>query len=353
MEAGITASYNDNINISKTASISDFIITPTTAIHGRWQVSDLNTVAFNIGLGYQMYLSHPADDSLLLSPDSEAQFNFFVGDVQVTVRDAFSYQQDPTAIGQLSNTVRLQRFTNDFGIGAKWDMSSFVVSLDYDHTNFWVTSSVYDYLTNQSDQLAPKITYSIDKSIQTGLAMSVSDTRYEKNFQNDNKNLSVGPFVTATLTKSLSVTAQAGGYFTTYDKGGGNGDGQNLSSYYGSLGINHEITTNIRESLTAGREFIPGLTSNYTERLYANYTVTWQATNHLNLGANLLWENLSDSQATVHETSDRYGVGLSANDSLNDHATLSLNYQYLLKDANPSILGYVQNQVTAGLNYQF
>jgi hypothetical protein len=228
-----------------------------------------------------------------------------------------------------------------------------MVSLDYDHTNFWVTSPVYDYLTNQTDRLAPKITYSIDKSIQTGLAMSVSDTRYEKAFQNDNKNLSVGPFVTATLTKSLSVTAQAGGYFTTYDKGGGNGDSQNLSSYYGSLGINHEITTNIRESLTAGREFIPGLTSNYTERIYANYTVTWQATNYLNLGANLLWENLNDSQATVHETSDRYGVGLSANDSLNDHATLSLNYQYLLKDANPSILGYVQNQVTAGLNYQF
>ena len=353
MEAGVTTSYNDNINLTKTAPMGDLITTPTTTMHGLWQVSDLNTVAFNIGLGYQTYLSHSEDNCILVSPDSEAQFNFFVGDVMFTVHDGFSYQQDPTQIGQLSNTVRLERFTNDVGIGAKWDLSSFVLSLDYDHTNFWVTSSVYDYLTNQSDTVTAKVSYNVDKSIQTGLSMSVSDTRYEQNFQNDNRNLSVGPFVTATITKSLSVTGQAGGYFTTYDKGGGNGDSQDLNSYYFSLGINHQITQSIRESLTAGREFIPGLTTNYTERIYANYTLTWQATTYLNAGANLLWENLNDSQGTVHETSDRYGLGLSLNDSVTEHATLSLNYQYLVKNANPSLLSYEQNQVTAGVNYQF
>ena len=183
--------------------------------------------------------------------------------------------------------------------------------------------------------------------------MSLADTRYEKSFQNDNTNVSVGPFVSATITKSLSVTAQGGGYFTTYDKGGGNGDSQDLSSYYGSLGINHQITDNISQSLTAGREFLPGLTSNFTERIYASYTVTWRATNYLSLGGNLLWENLTDSQASVSEKSDRYGFGLSLNENLNDHATLSLNYQYLVKDANPSTLSYVQNQVSAGVDYRF
>jgi len=353
MDAGITTSYNDNINLSNTAMIGDLITTPSATVHGLWQVSDLNTISFNFGLGYQTYLSHSEYDSILLSPDSAAQFNFFVGDVMFTVRDGFSYQQDPTQIGQLSNTVRLERFTNDIGIGAKWDLSSFVLSLDYDHTNFWVTSPVYDYLTNQSDAVTAKVAYNVDKSIQAGLSMSVSDTRYEQSFENDNRNLSVGPFVTATITKSLSVTGQAGGYFTSYDKGGGNGDSQDVDSYYFSLGINHQITDSISESLTAGREFLPGLTSNYTQRYYANYTLTWQATKYLNAGANLLWENLTDSEATVHETSDRYGFGLSLNDSLNDHTTVNLNYQYLVKNANPSFLSYEQNQVTAGVNYQF
>jgi len=353
LDAGVTTGYNDNVNLSHTGAVADMITTPEVGVHGLWQVTDLNALNFNIGLGYQTYLSHPEDNSILLAPDSEAQFNFFVGDVMLTVHDGFSYQQDPTQIGQLSNTVRLARFTNDAGIGAKWDLSSFVFSLDYDHTNFWVTTSYYDYLTNQSDTIAPKITYNVDKSIKAGLSMSVSDTRYEKSFQNDNENLSVGPFVTATITKSLSVTAQGGGYFTTYDKGGTNGDSQNLSSFYGSVGINHQITENINESLTAGREYLPGLTSNYTARIYANYTLTWQATSYLNAGANLIWENLSDSNATVRENSNRYGFGLSATDSLNEHVTLSLNYQYLVKIADPSYLSYEQNQVTAGVNYQF
>ena len=55
----------------------------------------------------------------------------------------------------------------------------------------------------------------------------------------------------------------------------------------------------------------------------------------------------------MRENSNRYGFGLSATDSLNEHVTLSLNYQYLVKIADPSYLSYEQNQVTAGVNYQF
>ena len=353
VDGEFTASYNDNINLAKTGAIADFIITPSVSLHGIWKVSDLNTLAVNVGVGYQTYLSHPEDNSVLLSPDTEAQFNFFIGEVALKLHESLSYQQDPTQIGQLSNTTKLSRFTNDAGVGATWDLGEVVLQLDYDHTNFWVTSSVYNYLTNQSDTLAPKVTYKVDKSINAGLSMSLSDTRYEKSFENDNENVSVGPFVAATISDNLSVQAQAGGYFTYYDKGGGNGDNENIASYYGSLGINHRINDSIQESLTAGREFLPGLTSNFTERIFANYTATWQATHSVNVGANLIWENLNDSQATLRETSNRYGLGLNLNDSLTQNTVLSLNYQYLLKDANPAILGYEQNSGTVGLSYQF
>lgn len=352
-ESGITTSYNDNINLTKVDPIADFIITPTATLHGRWAVSELNTLTFNIGLGYQMYLSHSQDNTILLAPDTNAQFNFFVGNVMITLHDGFSYQQDPTQIGQLSNTTRLQRFTNDAGVAARWDLSSFVLSLEYDHVNFWVTDSIYDYLTNESDTISPKITYQIDKAISAGLVMSFTDTRYDKSFQNDNRNLSVGPFVSAMINEDLSVQGQLGGYFTEYDQGGGNGDDENIGSYYGSFGINHRITQYIRQSLTAGREYIPGLTSNFTERVYANYTATWKATDNIELGGNLLWENLKDSSGTLHETSDRYGLGFSVTDGLNERTRLTLNYQYLVKDSDPEILGYTQNLISAGLNYQF
>jgi hypothetical protein len=44
---------------------------------------------------------------------------------------------------------------------------------------------------------------------------------------------------------------------------------------------------------------------------------------------------------------------LNLDDNLTEHATLSLNYQHILKDANPGALSYDQNQGTVGLRYQF
>jgi hypothetical protein len=352
-EADLTGTFNDNIGLTKSDRISDFIITPMGIIHGRWEVSDLNTLTLNVGIGYEAYMFNSQYNSLLIAPDSEASFNFFVGEVAINLHDNFSYEQDPTTVGQLSNQVRLSRFQNDVGVSAKWDLNDVMVEADYDHTNLWVTQSYYDYLTNQSDTIAPKFTIKLDESISTGVSASFSDTRYERSFENDNTSESAGPFVNATFSKYLSLTAQLGGFLTQYDHGGGNGDSSDVSSYYAYLGVNHQINDVLTESLTGGKEYLPGLTSNYTERIYANYGDHWQATKSISVASSLFWENLSDSNATFRENSDRYGVNLGLTDSLSDHATLSFNYQFLLKDADPSYLSYYQSQGTVGMQYNF
>jgi hypothetical protein len=352
-EADSTLSFNDNIGLNKDGKSADIIVTPSAILHGSWKVTELNSLTFDIGIGYETYLTHSQYNSILLSPDTQAQFNFFVGDVLLTLHDTFSYQQDPTDIGQLSDQTQLSRFTNDAGISATWDLNDVVLSLAYDHQNLWVTDSEYDYLTNQSDTIAPKVSVKVDESIQAGVSLSFSDVRYEQSFQNDYTTVSVGPFVTAQVSENLSVSGQFGGYFANYARGGQNGDAEDVASYYGSLGVNHRINTYFQESLTAGREYLPGLTSNFTERIYANYTLTWQATSTLSIGGNLLAENLTDSSAAFRETSNRYGTGFSANESLSDHMTLSFNYQFLLKDADPSYLSYTQNVATFGLQYRF
>lgn len=353
VDADVTTGFSDNINLAHTGRIEDLTITPAAILHTRWAVSDLNTINLNLGIGYQTYVEHSEYNDLLLSPDSEADFNFFIGEVALKVHDGLSYQQDPTQIGQLSNTVRLTRFQNTAGIGATWDLSDIVVSLDYDHANLWVTNSLYNYLTNQSDTLTPRVTFKVNESTKAGLNLSVSHVRYQQSFENDYKSLSVGPFVNAAISENLSVEAQAGGYFSDYASGGGNGDSQNVASFYGSVGINHRINKTMQESLTVGREFIPGLTSNFTERVYTNYAASWQATASLNASANLFWENLSDSNASVREDSNRYGIGFTFNDYLTEHFILNLNYQFILKDANPSAFSYYQNMMTVGFSYRF
>jgi hypothetical protein len=352
-EADLNVTVNDNIGLTKDGREADLTFVPMGVLHGRYAISDLNTLTFDIGVGYQAYLLHSQYDCVLIAPDSAVNFNVFVGDCTVNFHDIFSYEQDPTSVGQLSNQVRLSRFQNDAGISAKWDLDTMMFEVDYDHNNLWVMQSVYDYLTNQSDTISPTITWKLDETLSTGLSASFSDTRYEQSFENDNTSESIGPFVHATISNFLSVSAAAGGFLTQYDTGGGNGDSSNVSSYYANMGITHKIDQYLTESLTAGKEYLPGLTSNYTERIYANYSDQWSATKEIGVGASLFWENLSDSDAIFRENSNRYGVSLSLSDAVTQHLNVNVGYQFILKDADPSFLSYYQNQGTVGMQYNF
>jgi hypothetical protein len=353
-EGDLTVSVNDNIGLSQSGRVSDIIITPMGVLRGRWEVSDLNTLTFNIGLGYNAYAFNPQYNYVVVAPDSEVNFNFFVGDCNINLHDDFSYQQNPTVVGQLSNQVRLSQFQNDAGVSAKWDLGDIMVEAAYDHTNLWVTESIYDYLTNQSDIFAPTFTYKINETISTGLSGSISDTRYEQGFQNDYTSEQLGPFVNATFSNFLSLTASAGGYLTQYNEGGGNGDtNSNVESYYASLGVTHQINQAFSESFTAGKQYLPGLTSNYTDRIYATYGDNWQATKEIGVSSSLFWENLTDSAAVFSEDSNRYGWSLGISDSLSTHMTLTMGYQFILKNADPSFLSYYQDVGTLAMQYNF
>ena len=48
-------------------------------IHALWQATDLNSLSFDLGIGYQEYVQHTQAGGLILSPDSRAQFNLFRG----------------------------------------------------------------------------------------------------------------------------------------------------------------------------------------------------------------------------------------------------------------------------------
>jgi hypothetical protein len=353
VEAGAGISYNDNIQLADTGRESDLILQPSAAIHALWQATQENALTLDLGISYQHYFEHSTYDAFLISPDTLTQFNLFVGDFKINLHDAFSYQDNPVQVGQLSNVPQFSRFTNDAGIKVDWDLGDIVTSLAYDHTNFWVFTPAYEYLNYQSDSVSPQLTYNISKTIQAGLTSTLTDLRYDQNFQNNYTEVKGGPFVTAQLTNALSVNAQAGWDYADYDHGGLNGDSENVNSYYASLGITHRINDVLVESLTAGQEFLPGITSNYTKRIYAQYAPAWQATSAINLGAQFWWENLDDSNATFRENSNRYGAGLSLNYAATDHVTLGLSYNYVLKISDLNYYNYSQNLVSLQCRYAF
>jgi hypothetical protein len=353
VEAGATVRYNDNITLANSGKLADGIIEPTVGLHALWQATEANALTLDLDLSYQHYLEHSGYDAFLISPNSQTLFNVYIGDFKIAFKDAFSYQDDPVQVGQLSNLPQFRRFTNDAGIKVDWDLSDVILSLGYDHTNFWVFESTYEYLDYQSDMLSPQVTFNVSPTIQAGLSTSFDDVRYDQNIQNNYTQIRAGPFVTATLTDNLSVNAQAGWNYANFDTGGLNGDTEDINSFYCGVGVNHRINDVLTESLIAGREFLPGITSNFTQRIYANYTPVWQITTSINLSAPLWWENLADSQGNFREISNRYGAGLNLTFAVTDHVTFTAGYQYIRKSSDITGLSYEQNAADLSLRYSF
>ncbi|MGI8431580.1 MAG: hypothetical protein ACR2MW_04715, partial [Chthoniobacterales bacterium] len=147
--------YNDNINLAETNKQEDIIIRPQFNIDAIWQVTQLNTLKLDIGLGYAFYLDHPNANTngVLLQPGSQLSFDIFIQDFRINLHDRFSLQQDPVGQLQLSNVVDYGRFENTAGISVLWDLNKAVLTFGYDHYNYISTTSTFDYLNRNAEEL--------------------------------------------------------------------------------------------------------------------------------------------------------------------------------------------------------
>src|SRR2546429_7548216 len=136
--ASVGAEYNDNVTYAEVNEQDDFIITPNLTLDALWPVTQLNTLRFDIGVGYSFYLDHSQydTDSILIAPKSQLAFDIFVGDIRINLHDRFQVQQDPIQNGALSNVVDYGRFENYAGLSVLWDLNKLLLPVGYDHYNY-------------------------------------------------------------------------------------------------------------------------------------------------------------------------------------------------------------------------
>ncbi len=153
--------YNDNINVADVNTQEDFIFRPQVNIDALWPVTQLNTLRFDIGLGYAFYADHSENNTngVLLSPGSQLSFDIFVSDFRINVHDRFSLEQDPIGEPQLSGIVDYGRFQNTAGLSVLWDLNKAVLTVGYDHYTFIATNSDFDYLDRNAESLTGSLSF--------------------------------------------------------------------------------------------------------------------------------------------------------------------------------------------------
>ena len=375
--SSLGAEYVDNVGLSTSGSVSDFLLTPTVGIQASWPVTQVNTLTLSTSLGYTKYLTHPQYDTshVLVSPDSRFSFDVYVGDFKINLHDDFSYQQDPVGEAALSNVVNFDRFQNVAGVTTLWDLNKVLVTLNYDHINF-ISSNIQNLngshvpnpgaLDYTADQVSASAELHISSTFMTGLEAAGSVRSYDQ-FSGDYTGFSAGPFMKLQVTDHIKAML-SGGYRYQVSPANNLGPGQlmlpgtvmpssggvNSDSYYADLTLDHEVNKYYIERLSLGHDIELGLLGEQSEISYVNYTSSWHVNKRLNLALTLGYQNVNELGGLVGVSSyDFVTAGVQASFPVTKSISGAVYYQFNDKLANAAIQNYQQNRVGVILTYHF
>ena len=271
LAAGVGIEWNDNINLSEHNRESDFVFRPVLNIDSEWRISDLNTLRFNIGISYAKYFNHSEFDThgVLISPSSELALTLYTGPVKWTVRDRFSYQDDPESIPDISDTAIYSRWENQAGLEGDWAINQAVdVTVGYDNYNLWTTQDSTDPAFALQDRtintILVKPQWAVNPAIKIGVNGAYSFIHFKDDTRSDGENLLVGPFIEWQISEYTNLYLEGGYQQLRYDNTsnfapaaiGGSGlsatEAAECSRVDGQLRI-HTATTSVLRSTTALR----------------------------------------------------------------------------------------------------
>ena len=354
--AGVGMEYNDNVNLSEHDRQSDFIFRPSLNLDSVWQLSDLNTLRFSIGLSYAKYVNHPEYDTrgVLFSPNSELALTVMVGEVAITLRDRFSYQEDPYAIPTISNQAVFRRYENLAGIQADWDINSIThLTVGYDHYNLWaIDDPALEEASHSIDTVFIRPSVKVAPTVTLGLDASASYIQYDQSTFNNADSILVGPYIDWAITDSTRLYVE-GGYQDYLDEGGGSiGSVGDNNSYYIKSELDNRLSDYFNQRLSFSKTIEAGYTSQYYELWHVEYAADWKLTPSLVFDPVLFYEHYRSSGG-VTENGDRFGTDLGLRYILTPSVTLGADYRFVLNSSNIPDTSYYQNLVLLSLFYNF
>ncbi len=274
--AGVALEYNDNINLARHGQEeSDFIFRPSAEFDASWRISDLNTLHLSLGISYAAYLDHSEFDSRgpLISPNSALEMTIHVGGILVTLRDRFSYQEDPFDLPVLHGVVDYRRFENEAGIQVDWPINEHVnLTAGYNHDDLWsFDDPQFDILNRGIETVYLKPSYLLGPNTTVGLDLSASYFHYYESGMNDGEGFLVGPYLDIGLTQNTRAYIEGGYQELTFDNGGRIGDSASSTSWYGRLQVTNQLSDYFSHHLIFSKNAELGFGQNFYTLYHVEY----------------------------------------------------------------------------------
>jgi hypothetical protein len=347
--------WNDNINLSRDNAVSDFILRPLVALNASYPLGAYNVLTLSVAFGYDKYLNHDEYSQWRLDSGSEFSFDVYVKDFWFNFHDRFQYSQDPSQEAAVAGTGNYGTFQNTAGLSGTWDLEDIVLTLGYDHLNVLSTSSQFNYIDRASEMVDARAGLRLHPQLTVGVEGTASFTTYNQAVLNDNQVYSAGIYGDWRPGSYFSVQPHFGYTIFKSSQTSSSVQGGDLSSWYASLTLTHQITDFLSYSLSAGHEIRAGVQSGAIEDSYVRPNINWNVIKDVTLQTSFSYEHGTEGggqQASLQEKSyDWYGGGLSLSYSPMKKVRISANYRLTLRSSDVASREYTQNMVGLQIAY--
>ena len=368
---GVGFEFNDNITLSENNQISDIIFRPQLDLEGVIRFSETNRLRIGFGISYAKYFNHSEfdSDSLLISPTSALSWTAEAGAFKFTIRERFSYQEDPFDQPTLVNAATFKRYENQAGIQVDWDASQYTkISVGYDRYDLWAKDEFYKDQDHGINTFFLRPSYQISPAFTLGFNASVSLIDYRRTTRADGTSYLLGPFVRWRVSDYTDVLLEVGYQRSSFDgtttvpalnpvtglpTGGVVGiDSEDSSGYYAKLEIANRPTEFLRQKLSFSKTSELGFRSNFYDLYHLEYTLDWAMTEKTTIRPTFFYEYY-EASGPQSEKAHRVGGALGLYHIFSDNLTVGLDYRFIVRDSNLTNSDYTQNLGLISLYYKF
>lgn len=355
--ANLEQNYDDNVGLANGKQEDDFITNSGVNARASMPFSKLNTLNLSIGFGYNKHWKHSNLDgwTLATDPNQGLTYDFYVGDIHLTLYDEPNIQQDAVSQVELSNVARFKRFTNNGGVRAEWDLNLFFLTMNYNNGLFrsLEDGATFQALDSMTHTIQNRVGMRINPRLDVGVLTTFGISEYEQAQQNGSQTFSLGLFSTLLVSEVLAANASVSFQGSEFDRTGSIGDTTDFNSVVFAVGAAHQLTQWLNHSVNVSRFTTLGIGSNFTDIYALGYTVKAEVLRDVSTNLSFDYRDFSTSSLVAHDEGYQYTVTPTLGYLFMKDTTASLSYSHVAKGASLPQGDYEGNSVQIKVSRQF
>ena len=369
--------WNDNINLSRSDALQDYIVEPMLKLDASYPVTQVNLLRLDVGVGYDEYLEHNNYSNWQVNSGSQLSFDTYIKDILINLHDRFDYSQDPAGQAVVAGTGEYAVAHNVVGVTGSWNPKDMNMSLGYDHQNVMTPAGSFQSQDSSSELIDGRVGWRFLPNATAGVEGTYSLTSYDQAILNNSAAYTAGVYGDWQPGSYFKVEPRAGYVIYDFQQTSQSAETfeftptgapivmltgkpirtSDLNSWYADLTLSHDITRSLKYALSVGHEIQAGIQSDAIEDSYLRPSATWKIAKNLDLRGSFSYEHGQNGTGNIagnlSENFDWYTGSVEINRQLTKKLRVGVNSRVTFRSSTTEALGYTQALVGLQMAYAF